>query len=268
MGTIQSVSQSELARRRRQLRRNARIKAFQRSWQLLAVSALTGGLIWATTLPGWVIRQPTQVAIVGNKLLSAQAIRSLVPLSYPQFLLEIRPQGLAEALESSGPIAMARVSRQLFPPQLRVEVQERYPVAIATYGNSASESVSTESRVGLLDENGVWMPLESYTAIETSLQLPSLKAIGNPAEYRPYWAEVYRAIRQTPLKIHEIDWQDPSNLILKTEIGPVHLGPYSSRFATQLNVLAQMRQLPDRIDPGQIAYIDLSDPDSPSLQRR
>lgn len=282
MGTTVSVSQSQLARRRRQLRRERRVKNFQAGWQLLAVSALAGGLVWATTLPGWVIHKPAQIKIEGNAFLSDRAIRSLVSLSYPESLLQVSPQDLATALESNGPILKATVNRQLFPPGLTITVKERYPVAIASSGNSAAvaalspsetvppgsavESLSSSQSVGLLDEQGVWMPLENYTSLQETLQMPTLTVIGNPEQYRPYWPRLYRAIRRTSVKIYEIDWQDPANLILKTELGVVHLGPYTSRFPNQLDVLAQMRQLPKHINSSQIAYIDLKNPQSPSLQ--
>lgn len=282
MDTIGTVSQSELARRRRQLRRSRRQKVFQASWQLLAVSSLAGFLLWTTTSPALVIDTPEQVEIDGNEFLSDRAIRSLLPLSYPQSMLQVRPQELARELESQGPIAKATVSRQLFPRGLKVTVHERYPVAIASSmtiapgvptetppglsPNPAAESPGMPS-VGLLDERGMWMPLESYTALDPTAQLPELRVIGPLEQYRSAWESVYQSIRRSPIKIYEINWQDPANLILKTELGVVHCGPYSPRFEEQMTRLGQMGDLPNQIDLAQIAYIDLTNPDRPSLQR-
>ena len=53
---------------------------------------------------------------------------------------------------------------------------------------------------------------------------------------------------------------------MTTELGIVHLGPYSSRFSEQLNVLDRMRELPNKIDVRQMAYINLKNPDSPLIQ--
>jgi cell division protein FtsQ len=117
-----------------------------------------------------------------------------------------------------------------------------------------------------LDEQGVWMPSSSYTKLEQNLELPTLKVIGSNDQYRPYWSEVYQAVSRSPVKVFEIDWQDPANLILKTELGKVHFGPYSSRFTEQLGVLDRMRELPTHISPSQIAYIDLQNPDFPAIQ--
>jgi cell division protein FtsQ len=283
MNIIGSVSQSELAHRRRQLRRSRRQKVFQAGWQLLTVSSLAGLLLWTTTSSTLVLESAQQVAIEGNEFLSVGAIRALLPLSYPQSLLQIQPQELARELESQGPIASATVSRQLFPPGLKVSVYERYPVAIATNTpaiasgvltvdpselNSTAEAGSSGLQsVGLLDARGIWMPLETYRSLDPSLKLPELRSIGPLERYRPYWKSVYQAIRRSPIKIYEIDWQDPANLILKTELGIVHCGPYGPQFREQVTRLAQMGDLPNQIELTQIAYIDLTNPERPSLQR-
>ncbi|MDP8962888.1 MAG: FtsQ-type POTRA domain-containing protein [Cyanobacteriota bacterium] len=267
MANIASVSQTELTTRRKKLRRTRRIKSFQALWRSLLVGGMATSLVWAITRPDWVIRQPEQIVIEGNHFLSSKAIRALLPLSYPQSLLQVQPQAIAKSLESQAPIAKATVSRQLLPPGLTIQVEERKPVAIAqppaTQNTKTSNSTSS---AGLLDEQGVWMPKSSYGHLEENLELPRLKVIGSNAQYRPYWSEVYQAVNHSAVKVFEIDWQDPANLILKTELGNVHFGPYSSRFTEQLAILDRMRELPTHISPSKIAYIDLKNPDFPAIQ--
>ena len=267
MANIASVSQTELTTRRKKLRRTRRIKSFQALWRSLLVGGMATSLVWAITRPDWVIRQPEQIVIEGNHFLSSKAIRALLPLSYPQSLLQVQPQAIAKSLESQAPIAKATVSRQLLPPGLTIQVEERKPVAIAQAPapQNAKTSNSTSS-AGLLDEQGVWMPKSSYGHLEENLELPRLKVIGSNAQYRPYWSEVYQAVNHSTVKVFEIDWQDPANLILKTELGNVHFGPYSSRFTEQLAILDRMRELPTHISPSKIAYIDLKNPDFPAIQ--
>ncbi|MGE5657352.1 MAG: cell division protein FtsQ/DivIB [Actinomycetota bacterium] len=279
MASIASVSQTELGRRRQQLRRQRRQKSAQAIWQTVAVSSLAGSLAWAIAQPIWLIEKPQQVSVAGNHLLSDQTVTSLLRLSYPQSVWNIQPEVLAKQLEASGPIAKASVTRNLFPPALTVEVQERRPVAIAL------ESKANQSQqVGWLDANGFWMPLESYTTVERSLAvaeqqqptaartsassstppaMPSLKIIGKAEQYRPYWPEFYQVLSQSPVKVFEIDWQDPGNLILTTELGKVHLGPYSPQLPEQLHTLDRMRQLPKQLETRTIAYIDLKNPSTP-----
>ena len=280
MTSITSVSRSELTQRRRMLRRHRYLKVFQAVWQTLAVSGLLGGLVWATTRPNWVLSESNQIVIEGNQRLSKQTIQSLLPLSYPQSLLRIKPEAIAQSLEAQPPIAEATVNRQLFPPGITVQVKERVPVALALGGgfspialtkfpivNPPSTSFSnSRGAVGLLDQNGVWIPIQSYGSLSSTLKLPNLKVVGLPEQYRPYWSQLYQAVSHSPIKVFEIDCQDPANLILKTELGSVHLGSYSSRLAEQLNILAQMRQLPSQLSASQIAYIDLKNPAAPSVQ--
>ena len=267
MAGIASVSRTQLAQRRQKLRRQRQLKIFQALWRTLAVSSLAGGLLWVTTQPIWVLSAPKQIVISGNQLLSDQAIGSLLTLSYPQSLWRIEPSAVAVSLEAQPPIAEATVSRRLFPPGLVVHVKERVPVAIAQPPLSQnSSSPTTKVPVGLLDPQGVWMPIESYTSLSSNLKLPNLKVIGLPAQYRSYWVQLYQAVTKSPVKVREIDCQDPANLILKTELGIVHIGSYSSQLPEQLKVLAQMRQLPAQINPSKIDYIDLKNPESPLVQ--
>jgi cell division protein FtsQ len=249
------------------LRRHRRLKLFLSLGRTLAISGFLGGLVWATTRPIWVLRESNQIIIEGNQLLSEQAIKSLLPLSYPQSLLRIEPEAIARSLESQATIADATVTRQLFPPGITVQIKERVPVAIAlTNLPKGSSTATSKASVGLLDQNGVWIPIQSYASQTSTVKLPNLKVIGLPEQYRPYWPQVYQAVSRSPIKVFEIDCQDPTNLILKTELGIVHLGPYSPRLTEQLTVLDQMRQLTAQLKSSQIAYINLKNPEIPSVQ--
>lgn len=263
---ITSVTQADLVTRRQHLRKIRRIKILQTIWRSTVVSGIAAGVVWVTVLPGWVIRQSEQVAIAGNQFLSTQAIRSLLPIDYPQSLFRLEPHEIANTLEAKGPIISAKVNRQLFPPRLTVQVTERHPIAIAIPPVGAD--TSKPPAVGLLDEQGVWMPQESYIALNQSFPLPTLKIIGTRETYRPHWQEVYQAISRCPVQISVIDWQDTNNIKLETELGSVHLGPYSPQFNQQLKTLDRMRQLSNQINTAQIAYIDLKNAASPMIQLR
>jgi cell division protein FtsQ len=58
---------------------------FQAVWRTLAAGGLWA--VWfGATQPIWILRESNQVVILGTHLLSAQAIRSILPLSYPKSL--------------------------------------------------------------------------------------------------------------------------------------------------------------------------------------
>ncbi|NET24859.1 cell division protein FtsQ/DivIB [Okeania sp. SIO1I7] len=262
--SIASVSRSDLSSRRQTLLRQRRLKLVVIIWQILAVGGLAGTLLWAITQPIWLITKQEQLSVEGNQLLSDRAILSLIPLEYPQSLWQIKPQVLAKNLESHGPIARAKISRQLFPLNLKIEITERRPVAITQLKSKVGAGNSQQ--MGWLDAEGNWIPLESFSALERTQSLPTLKVIGFTEQYRKYWPLLYQSLSRSPVKVFEINWQDPGNLILTTELGIVHLGQYSSRFSEQLNILDQMRELPNKIDARRIAYIDLKNPESPLIQ--
>jgi len=264
-----SISWSDLTQRRRILRSRRRLKQLQFLWRMLIVTSLLGGSIWATTRPVWVLRdESNQIIVEGNHLLSEQAIQSLLPLDSPQYLLQIEPEAIARALKSHPPIADVTVTRQLFPPSLIVQVQERVPVAIGlTKRSEGSSTLDAKASTGFLDQTGVWIPIQSYNSqVRSKLKSLNLKVIGPPEQYRSYWTQLYQAVSRSPVKVTEIDCQDSANLILKTELGIVHLGPYTPQLTEQLKVLDQMRQISTKMKSSQIAYIDLKNPQTPLVQ--
>jgi len=268
MAGIISVSRTDLAHRRQKLRRQRQMKIIQAIWRSFAISGLAGGLLWLAIQPMWVLNAPKQIVMKsGNQLLSDEAIQSLVVLSYPQSLWRIQPSLIANSLKKQPTIAQATVSRRLFPPGLIIEINERIPVAIAQTPNQGKTGSSNQQvSVGLLDATGVWMPLEKYTSLNPTVKLPILKVIGSPEQYRPFWKQLYQAVSESSVKIIEIDCQDPTNLILKTELGNVYLGSPSPQLSEQIKILAQMRHLPTKLNPSQIEYIDLKNPESPLVQ--
>jgi cell division protein FtsQ len=265
MPDIVSVSQTELAQRRKKLRRQRQMKILQAIWRTLAVTGLAGGLLWVALQPIWVLKTPEQVVMTsGKQPLSKEAMKSLLDLSYPQSLWRIQPGAIADALKKQPTIAQATVNRRLFPPGLIIEIEERIPVALAQRTQAQSNITDNKQpHTGLIDANGVWIPLEKYKLVNPQIKIPSLKVTGIPEQYAPYWRRLYPYLSQSSVKITEVDYQDPNNLILKTELGKVYLGAITSQLPEQINLLPQLRQINTKLNPAEIDYIDLKNPDSP-----
>lgn len=285
-------SQLDLIRdRRRQLRQQRRLKLLQAGWRTLAIISLAGGLVWAATLPEWTIRQPKQVLIQGNQGLATETIRAFLPLAYPQFLLRLPLEEIAQTLESNTPVEKVTVTRQLFPPRLIVEVQERDPVAVVRCNRCILQpSGSNLPQLGpanlwLLDQQGTLIPLESYPALRKSGKVPKLsvggllrqpqpsstpQTQGTPVVIDPQrqtqWPQIYQALTQSPVKISKIDWRDQNNMILVTDMGKVYLGSERAKLPRQLETLNQMRNLPKYVNQNQLIYINLKNPDRPLLK--
>ena len=292
MAGILSVSRTNLAQRRHKLRRQRQIKVIQTIWRTVAVTGMASALLWVAIQPMWVLKDSKQIVIKsGAKIEPAQKdIYSLLGLSSPQSLWRIEPSLIADSLKKQPNIAQATVIRRLFPPGLIIEIQERVPVAIAQIrkkqtatsctvapsaaGKSAdvkpcvqnNSAANKQSELGLLDASGIWMPMAKYMSMNPQTELPQMMVIGSPAQYRPFWTQLYEAIRQSSLKVTEIDFQDPTNLILTTELGIVHLGSPSNKLPEQIQVLERMRHLRTQFNPNHMDYIDLKNPAMPLVQ--
>jgi len=261
MAGITSVSRTDLAQRRQKLRRHRQMRIIQAIWRTFAIIGLAGGLLWVAVQPVWMLKAPKQIVMKsGNKLLTDETIQSLLVLSYPQSLWRIEPSAIANSLKKQPTIAQAIVRRRLFPPGLIIEIQERVPVAVTQTRGSKKVTI------GLLDASGAWMPLEKYTSLNPTKKLPNLRVIGSSKQYCLYWTQLHQAVSQSPVKVIEIDCQNPTNLILKTELGNVHLGVPGTQISEQIKVLAQMRHLTAKLNSGEIEYIDLKNPEFPLVQ--
>jgi cell division protein FtsQ len=178
--------------RRRQLRWQARQRFWITIWRTVAIAGFALVLLWMTTLPQWVLHYPSQVTIRGNQYLSSESVLALLPLKPKQVLWQIHPQEIAQVLSNRAPIQSATVTRQLFPTQLIVEVQDRPPVAIMEcnrctvlqFSQSANRPpilpVPIADNTWLIDPNGIVAPLSSYdmTVLQQRGRFPKLKVIG------------------------------------------------------------------------------------------
>jgi cell division protein FtsQ len=265
MTRVSPLSRDTLQTRRQSLRRRRRISIIQILWRFWALSGLTAAIFWGATRPVWLIHTPRQINVTGNHLLSDEMVQALMPLSYPQPLMKVEPEVLAQQLRDRGPIVTATVTRQLLPPRLNVHIQERVPVAVVQPGDSADDTNTQYLQAGFLDAHGAWMPLTSFGLGSASPQLPTLELRGIQSQYQRYWPQIYETISMSPVAISELDWQDPNNLVLETALGTVYLGPYSPDLSQQLATLDQMRNLPDQLAATEMTRIDLSNPKAPSV---
>ena len=255
MTGIASVCPNSLKARRRALKKQRRWKFVQTLWQLLALASFTGGVFWLMTLPYWNLENESQIAIENNQLLSKKQVRQLLSLSYPQVIWKLPPQNLSLKLAATAPIKKAEITRQLFPPKLTVTIEERVPVAKATIAKQA----------GYLDADGNWIAKAIYTATGEKWTPPTLNVIGFSDNYRLYWQSIYPLIQRSQIKINQVDWRNPNNLVLRTDIGTVYFGSDISDFSQKLERLAQMKRLPSKISLNRLTYIDLSNPSYPTI---
>ena len=269
MPDITQFSRENLTARRRGLKRRRQKLFWQKLWRQTAMVGLMVGCLSLATSSRWQIQSSGQIILSGNRLLPNEEIHKLMAIDYPQSLLKLQPLELEKALIAKGPIADAMVRRRLLPPGLNIRIQERTPVAISLPNvdvaiRSLEDDPQSFSQMGLLDANGYWMPYSSFTQL--GAQEPKLQVQGMRPAYQKDWPTIYQALQKNPVDVYRLDWREPTNVILHTELGTVHLGPYGQNFTKQLTALDRMRNLNAKMDIQEIAFIDLRNPDDPTLE--
>jgi cell division protein FtsQ len=251
-----AVPPDSLKNRRQALRNQRRSRGWQSLARFFVVGGLATGLAWGMAGPRWTIRANEQVKVAGNHLVSDTSLRSSLKLSYPLSIWELPIEHYRQTLAANPAIATVGIERQLFPPEMRIEIRERQPVA----------RVRSPRGEGFIDAVGNLIPKRYYDQYAATTPLPTLEAIGYSEQYRTRWQKLYPYLQTFPIKVTAIDWRSPSNLVLKTELGKVNFGDPDSRLSEKLSALVQTRQLATKIPLDQILYIDLSDPDAPTVQ--
>jgi cell division protein FtsQ len=245
-----------LKQRRQALRNQRRSRGWQALGRFLVVGGLATGLVWVMAGSRWTIRSAEQVKISGNRLVSDKSIRSTLGVSYPLSIWEMPIDRFQEKLTINPALAGVRIERGLFPPEMRVEIIERQPVARTRQGREE----------GFIDADGTRIPKRYYDRATTGSRLPTLEAIGYTEQYKIRWQKLYPYLQNLPVKITAIDWRDPSNLVLNTSVEKVYLGSPDDRLGEKLDAFVQTRQLSAKIPPDRILYIDLSEPNAPTVQ--
>lgn len=268
--TNQTISTTKLKNRRNELKKQRQWRSFITFVRIVLTMSLFGGVFWFFTLPNWVLRDSQQIDIEGNNLLSDDEIRSLITLNYPESLLKLSIIDLKDDLQDKLPVSNILISKKFIPPSLTIQVVEKKPVAIA-FAPQLSEKTNkiTIKPIGYIDKDGVFVSYELYQNLKNNPQeKPSLKIIGNPQIYLAYWSDLYSLITQSQVGIKEINWNNPSNLILSTDLGKVHIGSYTSKFPQQLTMLEKLQVITQKISREQIIYLDLTDPKLPSIKKK
>ncbi len=251
----------ELRQRRTQLRQRRRWRAVKICWQILVLGVLVSGLVWAARQPDWIIRQPQQIQISGNRYLKAETVRTMLGLKYPVSLLHLQPQHLNASLRQQGNIQAATIHRALLPPRLTIQVQDQAPVAIA----------DQDDQPGLVNASGYWLPTASYQI--NPEKLPRLKLLAANNGLCHNWSGIYQSLQHSPVPVSEVDCRDALNLFVKTEIGNLRIGAFEpARFRQQLQKayeLGDWQQLYQTKyqQAADIAYIDLENPEFPKIQQ-
>ena len=227
-------------------------------WRSFIVALCSTSVFLWVILPGWQIEHQSQISIEGNKLVSKNFIYSTLNFKYPQFIWAINSTNLAQKIEATPSIAGVRINKTLIPSKLIIFLQEKKPVALATF----------KGKVGFLDSDGQWIAQKFYDNISTDFALPKLKVLNYQTQYQQTWRNIYKLIlSHSELQITELQWTQSGNLLVQTKIGKVLLGSNFSKLEQQFTTMLELQTLPNYLENSKIAYIDLSNSEPNLIQK-
>lgn len=224
------------------------------------MSGILAGLAWAISQPDWMISKPEQIQIEGNQYLSDTAIRAMLAISYPKPIVDLAPDRLATHLTAQGSVASVKIDRGLFPPHLKIQIEDLPPVAGILLDENTPPKI-------FVDERGRQVAVGSYRST-VARSLPKLRVQVPASGVCLNWAHIYQAIHTSPVAIGMVDCRNPQNLVLQTEVGKVRLGATGdrSRLNGQIQQLDLLRDWKKHTDGVDFDYLDLENPDLPKLQ--
>lgn len=269
MAKRKKISSTITKDRRQELRRQRRINFWQSTWRLFFLSSMSLGLLWGLKLPYWYLQGQEQIEVDGNQLMLEEDVLSLITIDYPEYLWRLDTNSIISELEANPAIVQAQLSRQFLPVKVNISIRERQPVAMVL-SSQLNQQTALPSKIllGFLDREGVFIPehLYHYGSSGSTLAKPTLTVINFERQYQPYWSQLYRFIENEPVKVFEINWIEPTVILLRTELGIFYLGNYHTQLERQLAVITKMKSASEKIDPSTIDYIDLSYPEIPSVK--
>lgn len=246
------------AERRRELRLQRRRDRLRHLWRIVVLTGAASGLGVLLLRQGWVLRTPSQVELIGSRLVSRDQVIREGQLRFPLQLLTLRPHALAHRLSTGLPVEDVRISRLMLPPRLRIELSDRKPVA------RAQRRTGTRLEDGFVDRLGNWMTRRQQRDSGT---IPAVEVLGWQERLRPVLALILARSQQLGSPLLQVRFEPNGSVWLHTvALGQVHLGPADARLPRRLEVLQHLSgQLPRQIRGLPVQSIDLSDPDRPEL---
>ena len=248
---------NEGLQRRRELRRRKRLHFAAQLWSLLLLLSASAGLGWLLLCHGWLLRSAAQVELTRRSPFSREQVISAAGLRFPVALLNLDGASLQQRLGANLPVEDIRLQRQLWPPQLLIDLRLRQAVA------RAQRQTPQGLETGYVDRTGAWISRAQQQASETRA-VPSLKVVG--------WQERHAntvgfLLRELPpeASISQVEFRRNGELWLQSRpLGAVRFGSLDQRLPRQLEVLSHLAaQQPLAQEPTQA--LDLSDPERPEL---
>ncbi|MFZ0407011.1 MAG: FtsQ-type POTRA domain-containing protein [Cyanobium sp.] len=246
--------------RRRELRQQRRAERWRNLWRLVVFSLISAGLGYGLLRQGWILRGPTQVEVVGSRLVSRDQVIAAADLHFPQPLLSLSPRQLKTELAQALPVEQVRVMRLILPPRLRIDLVDREAVARAERRSAAG------LEQGYIDRRGSWITANQASLIANP-RSQELLVTGWNERHRPALATLLDNRSALGPGLRQIRFEADGSIWLSTaELGEMRMGPVDAKLRRRLEVAAHLIEtLPNQLKGRRFQLIDLSDPEQPEL---
>ena len=243
--------------RRRDLRRRKRVHFAAQIWSLLLLLSASAGLGWLLLRHGWLLRTPAQVQLTSSSPFSREQVINAAGLEFPVALLSLDGASLQGRLGSKLPVEDISLQRQLWPPQLLIDLRLRQAVA------RAQRQTPQGLESGYVDRTGAWISRAQQEATEAQA-VPALNVMGWQARHASTIALLLRELPPAAA-ISQVEFRRNGELWLHSgALGAMRFGSLDQRLPRQLDVLSHLAgQKPLAQEPTQA--LDLSDPERPEL---
>ena len=248
---------NEGLQRRRELRRRKRMHLAAQVWSLLLLLSASAGLGWLLLRHGWLLRTPAQVQLSSRSPFSREQVISAAGLRFPVALLSVDGASLQQRLGANLPVEDISLQRQLWPPQLLIDLRLRKAVA------RAQRQTPQGRETGYVDRTGAWISRSQQQAAQSE-PVPALQVLGWQARHANTVALLLRELPPAAA-VSQMEFRRNGELWLQSRpLGPVRFGSLDQRLPRQLEVLSHLaEQQPLGQEPTQA--LDLSDPERPEL---
>jgi cell division protein FtsQ len=258
--TKTSARSSLALERRKQLRQERRQERWKQIWRIAVLSGSAGAMGWLLLQQGWVVRNPSQIEVIGSRQVNRERVIQEGKLRLPLQLLTLRPQQLAAQLSAGLPVEYVQVSRLMLPPRLQIKLVDREAVA------QAQRRTRTGFETGFVDRLGNWMTRRQHEG-GSNASAPTVMVVGWQEHLRPPLSQVLAQRNHLGSPLQQVRFEPNGSLWLRTAaLGDIHLGPPDTRLPERLDVLRHLsKELPEQIRSLKVQSIDLTDPDQPEL---
>ena len=246
--------------RRKELRQQRRAERWRNLWRLLVFSLISAGLGYGLLRQGWSLRDPSQVEVMGSKLVSREQVIGAARLAFPLPLLSLSPRQLKAELAEALPVEQVRVTRLMLPPRLRIDLVDREAVA------RAQRRTAKGPEQGAIDQRGNWIT-SSQASLMANPSSQGLLVLGWNERHRPALVTLLDQRSALGPSLRQIRFEPDGSIWLSTaELGELRLGPADGKLSRRLEVAAHLiHTLPSQLNGRRFQLIDLSDPEQPEL---